>query len=116
MENLKMILNEKFTKDEIEELKEYLSLDELLEIIKTKKLSTSTEIENLIDKILYEELIIYRGKTSEEIVTNYLEDMENIYINNLPSIIYYNLDFEKMLIEEEKNGNIFIFSNGIITV
>ena len=116
MENLKMKINENFTRDEIEELKDYLSLDELLEIITTKKLSTSTEIENLIDKILYEEMVIYRGKTSEEIVTNYLEDMENIYINNLPTIIYYNLDFEKMLIEEEKNGNIIIFSEGIITI
>ena len=115
MKNLKMILNEKFTSDEIEDLKDYLSLDELLEIITIKKLSTSKEIENLIDKILYEEMIIYRGKTTEEIVTNYLED-KNIYINNLPSIIYYNLEYEKMLLEEEKNGNIFIFSNGIITV
>ena len=64
MENLKMVLNEKFTKDEIEELEDYLSLDELLEII---ILSTGKETENLIDKILCEEMIIYRGKTTEEI-------------------------------------------------
>ena len=115
MENLKMVLNEKFTKDEIEELQDYLSLDELLEIIKVKKLSTSKETENLIDKILCEEMIIYRGKTTEDIITKYLEDY-NIFTIDLPPIIYYNLDFDRMLLEEEKNGNIIIFSGGIITI
>ena len=110
-----MVLNEKFTKDEIEELEDYLSLDELLEIIKAKKLNTSKEIENLIDKILYEEMVIYRGKTTEDIITKYLED-KNIFIEDLPTIIYYNLDFDRMLLEEEKNGNIIIFSGGFITI
>lgn len=41
---------------------------------------------------------------------------KNIFTIDLPTIIYYNLDFDRMLLEEEKNRNIIIFSGGIITI